>query len=296
MSADLVAAEVEPAEGVHYELEEGEYRRLNRLSYSGGKIALRSMAHLLENRRNPKPSNDEQRFGTVFHAELLEPGRVASMIAVVPEDAPKKPTAAQLGAAKPSPAAVESIAWWKDFDARSAGLLVIDTDEERRLQGMLAATRAHSGAMRLLAAGRPEVSILWQDGRYDVPCKCRIDFLREDGGHVDIKTAADASPEGFARAAASFAYHMQAAAYFSGAEHALHATPPFWAWVVVEKEPPFGVATYVAQADALMAGAALWDTALARYRMALDTGEWPAYAPTIEPLQFPTWALRARNL
>jgi exodeoxyribonuclease VIII len=296
MNVAASPAEVEPADGVHFELEESAYRRLNRLSYSGAKVVLRSLAHYVENRRNPKPETDEQRFGTVFHAELLEPGRAASMIVVLPQNAPRRPTSVQLAAAKPSPATVEAIAWWRDFDASSAGRLVIDANEAHRLEGMLEAVRAHSGATHLLAAGRPEVSVLWQDRQYDVPCKCRIDFLRDDGGHVDIKTAADASPEAFARAAASFSYHMQAAAYFSGAEHALNASPPFWAWVVVEKEPPYGVATYVAQADALLAGARMWDTALARYRMALDTSEWPAYAPTIEPLHFPTWALRARNL
>ena len=79
--------------------------------------------------------------------------------------------------------------------------------------------------------------------------------------------------------------------YFSGAEHVLDATPPFWAWIAVEAEPPHGVACYVAQPNAVLAGARLIDSALATYRDCLESGRWPAYPETIEPLTFPRFAL-----
>lgn len=282
-------------DGTYDDLDERLYRRQARLSYSGAKVLLRSAAHYLVDRQNPKPSTEEQRFGTAFHAELLEPGRLDEMVVALPEDAPKRPTRVQLEAAKPSAKTLEAIAWWKDFDAMAGTRLVLDGADAARIQGMLAAVRAHGGARRLLAQGRPEVSLLWTDGRYQVPCKCRIDWLRPDGVMVDVKTTVDASPEEFARQAAGLMYHMQTAAYFSGAEHVLNETPPAWAWIAVEKEPPYGVSTCVAPADAILAGMRLWDIALGRYRDALDTGTWPAYAETIEPLQFPQWALRVRT-
>lgn len=279
-------------DGTYDDLDERLYRRQARLSYSGAKVLLRSAAHYLVDRQNPKPSTEEQLFGQAFHGELLEPGRLHEMVVELPEDAPKRPTSVQLTAAKPSPKTLDAIAWWKDFDAMAGTRLVLEPDDARRIKGMLAAVRAHGGARRLLAQGRAEVSMLWTDARYQVPCKARFDFLRPDGGIVDVKTTNDASPDAFARTCASFEYPLQTAAYFSGCEHEMHATPPFWAWLVVERDEPYGVATYVAQADAILAGARKWDAALARYRDALDTGAWPAYPQTIEPLQMPRWYLR----
>lgn len=293
LPADIVEEPV--PDGVHYELDERLYRRQSRLSYSGAKVLLRSAAHYLVDRQNPKPSTEEQLFGQAFHGELLEPGRLHEMVVELPEDAPKRPTSVQLNAAKPSPKTLDAIAWWKDFDAMAGTRLVLEPDDARRIKGMLAAVRAHGGARRLLAQGRAEVSMLWTDARYQVPAKCRVDWLRPDGVMVDVKTTVNASPEEFARQAAGLMYHMQTAAYFSGAEHVLNETPPAWAWIAVEKEPPYGVSTSVAQADAILAGVRLWDIALGRYRDALDTGTWPAYAETIEPLQFPQWALRVRT-
>lgn len=294
MSA-VLAPPAELVDGLHRGLDEGVYRRLNRISYSGAKVLLRSAAHYLVDRQTPKAPTDEQRLGTAFHAELLEPGRLDSMVIEVPDSAPKRPTSVQLNAAKPSPATVSAIEWWRDFDATAGARLQIEPADAGRLKAMLAAVRDHAGAMRLLATGHPEVSLLWHDGRYEVPCKARMDWHRPDGVIVDVKTTVDASPEGFARQCASLSYHMQVAAYFSGCEHVLNETPAAWAWIAVEKEPPFGVATYTAQPDAVLAGMRLWDTALGRYRDAIDSGTWPCYPQTIEPLPFPQWALRVRN-
>jgi len=122
--------------------------------------------------------------------------------------------------------------------------------------------------------------------------KARIDFLRDDGGMVDIKTTIDASPEGFGRIIASFLYHVQGAHYWSGGEHVLGASPKFFAFIAAEKEPPYGVSTQVLQVDALRVGMAKADRALKKYAEAVATGRWTAYSDLIEPAQLPGWALR----
>jgi exodeoxyribonuclease VIII len=109
---------------------------------------------------------------------------------------------------------------------------------------------------------------------------------------TDIKTCQDASPEAFARSAASYLYHVQAAHYFSAAEHIRGETPRFWAFICVESEPPHSVACYVLPGAAVLAGTQLMSKALERYAAALAAGKWPGYPETIDTLPFPKWALK----
>jgi exodeoxyribonuclease VIII len=132
---------------------------------------------------------------------------------------------------------------------------------------------------------------MWIDGKWKVPCKCRFDAVNRGGG-IDLKTTQDASPEAFARTIATYRYDLQAAWYLSGAEHVLDETPQFFAFIVVEAEPPHAVACYAIGPASVQAGAARAEVALERYAKALAAGEWPGYEPTIQPIEMPSWARR----
>ena len=289
----LLAAAIESgfAPGRHDDLAEQEYRRIAAMSYSGAKVMLRSPLHYITNIRTPKPPTIEMQGGTATHLALMEPARFASEVVVLPDDAPRRPTSVQINAKKPSPETLEAIHWWFQWDAGTEGKIVLTREHAARVQRMIDAVQSHPAARAWLTDGRYEVSLQWVDGKFAVPCKARIDWLRTDGVFVDVKTSADASPDGFSRSAASLYYHMQAAAYFSGSEHVLDRTPPAWVWVVVESDEPHGVACYVAESPAILAGLRLWDRALERYRDALEAGAWSGYPITTNPLRFPKWAL-----
>lgn len=257
-------------------LPEGVYRATRAMSYSGAKKILRSPQHYLVSVTQPSPPTEAMEFGTAVGCGALEPQRFPERVVVAP-DVNKRTNAGKDALAA--------------FEAANVGRIVLSAEDHARARRCIDALWAHPAAQKLLGGAEIEGSLFWYDGRYGAPCKGRYD-ARNHGGLIDVKTTTDASPDAFARRAADLLYHVQAAAYFSGGEHVLGETPAFWAWIVVETEPPHGVAVYTADGPTILAGARLWDRALERYALAIKSGEWPGYPQTINRLPFPKWALR----
>jgi len=263
------------APGVYDDMPAEQYHALEALSSSGIKKLLRSPAHYLVERTKRNEPTEAMRIGTAVHTLILEPHREAEVIEMPAFNA------------RTAAGRADRDAWL----AEHAGAQAFDAETLGRIRAAVAAVRAHPGAALLLSDGRPEVSLLWHDATLGAPCKARADFLRADGGMVDVKTTADASPAGFRRAIGSFLYHVQAAWYFNGAEHLLNATPPYWCFVCVETDPPFGVAVYSLDSASIRAGGALCARALRTYAECIGADRWPAYVETIEPISAPRWAL-----
>jgi hypothetical protein len=135
--------------------------------------------------------------------------------------------------------------------------------------------------------------LFWNDAQYGVPCKARFDAWNPARILVDLKTTSDASPEEFAQSIANFHYHAQAALYCSAAEHLLDESPQAFVFIVVESEPPHGVACYRLPSEAILAGQHYVSKALARYADVLASGGvWSGYPETIETIQLPRYAMR----
>jgi hypothetical protein len=159
------------------------------------------------------------------------------------------------------------------------------------VQRVAAAIRSHPRAAYLLDGAEVETSLFWRDRQFDVPCKARLD-ARNHGGVFDIKTARDASRDGFSRAIGDLKYHLQAAFYINACEHVLNESPRFFGFVAAEKEPPYAVACYFLDGASIMAGARWMNIALERYREALESGKWTGYPEDIQTISVPRYALR----
>jgi len=260
--------------GVFATMSGAEYHATEAMSASGAKKILQSPAHYKLMRDTVSVPTEAMQFGTAVHCGLLEPQHFDARV-VRGERFDKRTTAGKVGHAA--------------FQSLNAGKLILESEAHERALRCIDAVRAHPAASRLLDGARTELSLMWLDGRYKVPCKARLDAANH-GGIVDLKTTQDASPEAFARSIATFRYDLQAAWYMSGAEHVLDATPTFFAFIVVESEPPHAVAVYAIGPASLQAGAARADVALERYAQALNTGTWHGYPDTIEVIEMPAWA------
>jgi len=262
--------------GVQPDMPASTYHAIEAMSASGAKKMLQSPKHYRLMRDEPGTPSPAMQFGTVVHCGILEPLHMNARVAVAP-DCDKRTKAGK--------------ETWSEFLANAGNRIVLTAAELTRAQRCIDAVREHPAAQQLLAGAAVEVSLFWNDGKYHVPCKARFD-ARNHGGVIDVKTCSDASPEQFARDCARFLYHVQAAHYYSGAEHALNATPEFFALICVESEPPHAVACYELDMPALRAGAHLANIALARYADALAAGAWPGYPDAIQVLHLPRYALR----
>jgi hypothetical protein len=122
------------------------------------------------------------------------------------------------------------------------------------------------------------------------PCRCKPDLLLPKHKLcVDLKTTADATPEGFAKSVASYGYHRQQAFY----QHAIeqHYGEEFrFLFAVVETSEPYNAAVYELDAASVDAGRQEINLLLDELDRRTRDNDWtPEYSKGIVPLTLPRW-------
>lgn len=248
-----------------YDMPSEEYFAIHALSASGAKLLNRSAAHYLADKATPRSPSPAMAFGSLVHTLILEPQTVDARYAAMPK-INKRTNAGKEEAA--------------EFEQANANKIIVDLDDFQRGQRTAAAVLAHPTARDLLNAdGQSEATVLWE--QHGVDCKARLDYLSENC-IVDIKTARDASYDGFARACSMYSYHMQAAHYMAASE-AMGKQRPF-VFIVVEAQPPFNVAVYTLTAADLAAGREQMKRAAEVFKDLGSEKIWHGYPIGITPL------------
>jgi len=225
----------------------------------------------------PKAGTPAMLAGTILHCALLEPQHFAYRHPVGPD-------------------AARNTREWKDWAQHLSG----EVTPISPLQHKVASAQARSlldvpEVGQLFAReGVNEVSIFWHDQATGLACKARPDRVVSTPAGVilfDAKTAADASRRGFARAAATFAYHVQAAWYSRGWRAATGDSVAGFVFGVVESEYPYAAAAYMLHEDDLAQANALCNERLAHLAQCVETDTWPGYPDGLaKPLRLPAWA------
>lgn len=257
------------------------------LSVSGAKKLLPpSCPAIFEyERRNRKPPTKAMELGTVVHGMLLGTGQ---------------------------PVEVCDFPDWRTSKAREAkaaalerGAVPMLPPEHAEAQAIAQAVRDHDVAGGLLAEGDAEQSMFWRDEETGIWLRGRADWLTWFDGQptiVDVKTAADSSPDKFAKSADEYGYYMQDPWYREGAA-ALTGCGDWrdvdFVFLVVPTTPPYLVMHY--RLDAIDAPDPWLDVSLGRqrnriarekYRDCTEAGAWPAWSADIHPLSLPAYARR----
>ncbi len=181
-------------------------------------------------------------------------------------------------------------------EVRERGAVPLLRADHDRVTAMASAVRAHPLASALLnpACGRPEQSLFWQDPEFGVWLRARLDWLPDaPGGRMivsDYKTSRSAEPRSFAKSAADFGYHCQAAFYIDGIRELL-GTDAAFVFIVQSKTPPYLVTVVELDPLALRTGRELNRRAIEIFRDCQESGLWPAYSDDIEQVSLPPWAL-----
>lgn len=227
----------------------------------------------------PAKSSAAMLNGTLVHCALLEPAEFDKRYAVGP-DISKNSNA------------------WKDYAkaCAEAGLAIIDADSKARAFEQAKSLRALPDVAELLGDGAPELSAYWHED--NVLCRCRPDWVTPvaHGAQsllLDVKTTADASPEGFAISAWKFGYHIQQAHYCEGWQVASGKPVAGMLFAVVESEFPFVAMTYVLSDAFAVMGLRQRARAMALYSACSAANEWPGYGSGVLTLHPPAWALKA---
>lgn len=223
-----------------------EYNQVDALSYSGMKRLAESPAAYqkwLADTTSPDAEDDAGReliIGRAVHALLLQPDAFKDMFAIVPEDAPKRPTDKQRNAKKPSPSTLEAVAFWDSFDADNAGRAVLKRPMLETAQNCAAGIMRYLSIHDLGHVVDPSTSWLEMPILFNnvtTPCKAQLDTIDQDGWIWDWKTISGGLSDGNIRKAISQnRYHWQAAHYLLAAKSKRDDIKGI-RYAFVEKEP-----------------------------------------------------------
>ena len=263
-------------------MEIGDYHAMtNVVSKSHLDQIARSPLHLwsayLDPNRQPREATPAMAIGSAVHTHVLELSTWDERYVMAPEGIDRRTKAGK--------------ELWATFEADSASRTVLSRSDAELVMQMGRAVWSHPAAAFLLGRpGQAEQTYLWTDRATGLECKCRPDWMTNDGQLiVDLKTTEDASPAGFRKSIGNFRYHVQAAWYLEGIERATGRRPDQFIFVCVEKKPPHVVAVYAASAEMVATGAITAEADLARLAMCREASDWPGYSNQIETIDLPPW-------
>ena len=287
--------------GIHIGLDEGVYRADPAVSVSDLKSMLISPRHFFEKKfggkRRTAPTS-AQVTGTLVHMAVLEPEKFKAKVKTLPDDAPKRPTKAQIEAAKPSTSTLEAIQYWKLWEEQNKGAQIIDHDQMAQVCGMRDSVLSHKIASEYLTNCQTEVSV-FGTAAGGLRIKGRIDCVPNAAKLVDVKTVGigGARPDEFSRSLWDWRYDMQVAYYIdlynsNFDEWDLDKKKNDFVFVCVEKEEPYAVCLYKVSRRVIDRGRRDYLSLLQKVVACKQADQWPGYTDAEGEIDLPAWADR----
>jgi len=235
-----------------------DYFKHEALSNSGIKEILRSPAHYHHWFHNPKDDTPALRMGRALHQKILEPHRNDDVIVF----SQTKTFNSKAGEA--------FLAQYGDSH------ICLTVDENIMVCNMVASLHREVGIMRLIESCRREVEIysLMETSHGPIATKVMADALSERL-ILDLKTT-DKSADEFEWEARRWKYDIQAAWYTDRAE-AWDGRPREFHFIVIEKNPPYGILMYEAKDTMIERGREKCREAAETYGRCKALNLWPAY-------------------
>ena len=245
--------------------------------YGSGAVrqALRSLSHLQHYMRTKgEPPTPAMLLGSATHCTVLEPREFDQRYVRAP-DIDKRTKAGK-----------EAWAIFADANQHKQILTPDQHNTAYAIRDTLLAMPEYRALVYNHGDVSAEVSQFWDDDATGIPLKARADMLLDDGVIVDLKTAADASPRGFAAACARYGYHIQAAMYQDGFGEDKYER---FCFVAIETKPPFAAGIYWLSEASLELGRQQYRRALAEIAPYHKGDHWPLGYGELE-LDLPAWA------
>lgn len=178
-------------------------------------------------------------------------------------------------------------------DARAAGKIPVLPHVLPGLHLAANAARAHleshpEGKM-LFEPGRPEVTLVWQEGA--IWCRGRIDFLLDDPAlpPLDVKTTElSAAPESWERRV-QMEYAFQAAFYQRGLRALGRPSRHTMRFLVIEQQAPYGVSVLAPAPSLMILAEEEVDRAIRVWTHCIQTNQWPGYPPFTAHVEAKPW-------
>jgi exodeoxyribonuclease VIII len=248
------------------------------------KSPLHYWARYIDPNRVPQEPTAAMAIGSAVHTHVLELDQWDAQYVVAPENIDRRTKAGK--------------AEWEVVTTAASGRTMLSRADAELIMRMGHSVYSHPAAAMLLKQlpGKAETTWMWNDAATGLQCKCRPDWLTDDGSLIiDLKTTEDASPAGFRKSIAAYRYHVQAAHYLTGVERATGRRPEQFIFICVEKKAPFCTAVYAADAQMVEIGSEIAARDLDVLATCKQAGAWPGYSDQIEPISLPNWMTSQGN-
>lgn len=263
-----------------FDVDESLYHNPTMIGVSRSDIValLKSYDHYQWQKEHPLKETDALVFGKACHAAILEPEKFAERFAMIPDDLNRRTK--------------EGKAAYEKLQADNPGKTLLHEEDYDTIARMMDKVHSHPKA-RALLKGKKEKTFLWKDKETGVICRTRPDVFCDDlKTIVDLKTCSDASTRSFSHDCAKFLYHIQHAFYLDGIntvqeELGQKFAYDNFAFVCVEKTPPFGVKVYHLDEEAIKRGRELYQKGLNVFK---NPPKYRGYSTEVEELRLPVYA------
>jgi hypothetical protein len=175
-------------QGIYFNMPADEYRAAEGLSFSGMKALAVSPLKYWHDYINPEKTKEQSSamiYGAAYHKMTLEPERFYDDYCVLPEDAPRKPSSAQINAKKPSEQTLLDIAWWDKWREQNAGKHILKAEDIAELEAAREMMKHYPEIASSLQGGYSEVSFFLD--YQGVRLKGRLDYITPTET-IDLKT------------------------------------------------------------------------------------------------------------
>ena len=255
--------------------------------------------------RERQAPTEAMEIGTAIHSAILEPDLFVTDFVRAPDDAPKRPTQRQMEAKKPSGDTILAREWWEGFDKEHQGKQILTAEDYKTCLAIRDRVHKHPKVAGFFEGGRSEFTVYAYIPVEVVDpftgevieaqelVKCRYDYMHNSGVlAVDLKSTQDASKAGFAKSVANFRYMLQPPWYLDVTKAAFGECPREWAFVAVEKTPPYAIGVYYVTPEDIQRGREAARKYFERIVLHRHLNYWPDYAEMDgpQPIILPGWA------
>lgn len=258
---------------------DGQYLGMSSDEYHGTPAISRSVlskldkaptpAHFLESMKATKKTN-ALRFGSAFHAFLLEPD-------LYKENAIKWTETIS----------TDTVKFTKAEDELEDGKFLVPAAWEPQMISMAEAILSIPKAKSLLnLKGLIEPSYFWHDDEFDIDVKARPDYLAK-GIILDLKTTESADDPDFAKSIIDYNYDIQVHMNMVGIEKITGDKPSAFVFCTVEKNAPFCARLFVSGEDVLLSGKIKYEKLMRKYISFKD--RFDGYDVEPKEIYLPSW-------
>lgn len=212
------------------------------------------------------------RLGSLVHRAVLEPDTYRNAFVIKPEG---------------MNFATKDGKDWKSAQTKP----ILTGDDASTVSSIVEAVWRHSYAKRLLKDAVTEQCLFAEDS-HGMLRKGRLDAMIKGSAVPDLKTSASADPQEFERSIGKFRYHVQAAYYLDLCKLVGIEKSQF-IYIVVEKTPPYAVAVYSLDSEAIELGRMEYQRDLTAVRHCMEKDAWPGFTEDITVVGLPAWMQKA---